>query len=230
MLCGLPVWAQDPLSLKEAVSTALEKNNSIEASGAAQKAAESRVQEARGGFLPKVNYSESWTRSDNPVFVFSSLLTQHQFGEQNFLLGPLNRPDFLNNFQSLVTADQTLFDAGQTKHAVRSAGLTKDIAGEDHRLTEMEVIASVVRAYYDAALSAEEVKAADQALRSAEADLQHAENVRSAGLSTDADVLSIRVHLAGVREATDSPVGGFGCGARGFERRSWACRSTPRIA
>jgi outer membrane protein len=200
MMCGLPVWAQDPLSLKDAVRTALEKNRSIEASGAAQQAAKSKVQEARGGFLPKVNYSESWTRSDNPVFVFSSLLTQHQFGEQNFLLGPLNRPDFLNNFQSLVTADQTLFDAGQTKHAVRSAGLTKDIAGEDQRLTQMEVIASVVRAYYDAVLSAEEVKAADQAVRSVEADLQHAENVRSAGLSTDVDVLSIRVHLAGVRE------------------------------
>jgi len=200
ILFALPVWAQAPLSLKEAVRTALEKNSSIEASGAAQQAAESKVQEARSGFLPKVNYSESWTRSDNPVFVFSSLLTQHQFGEQDFLLGPLNRPDFLNNFQSLVTADQTLFDAGQTKHAVRSAALTRDIAGEDHRLTQMDVIASVVRAYYDAVLSAEEVKAADQAVRSVEADLQHAENVRSAGLSTDADVLSIRVHLAGVRE------------------------------
>jgi outer membrane protein TolC len=200
MLCGLPLWAQDALSLKEAVRTALAKNSSIVAAGAAQQAAQSRVQEARAGFLPKVNYSESWSRSDNPVFVFSSLLTQHQFGEQNFLLGPLNRPDFLNNFQSLVTADQTLFDAGQTKHAVRSAGLTEDIAGEDHRLAKMEVIASVVRAYYDAKLSAEQVSAADQAMRSVEADLQHAVNVRSAGLSTDANVLSIRVHLAGVRD------------------------------
>ena len=200
MVCGLQVWAQDPLSLKDAVRTALEKNQSIEASSDGQQAAESRIQEARGGFLPKVNYSESFTRSDNPVFVFSSLLTQHQFSEQNFLLGPLNRPDFLNNFQSLVTADQTLFDAGQARHAVRSAGLTKDIVGEDHRLTQVQVIASVVRAYYDAVLSAEEVKAADQAVHSVEADLEHAQNVRSVGLSTDADVLSIRVHLAGVRE------------------------------
>jgi hypothetical protein len=64
--------------------------------------------EARSGNLPKVNYSESWTRSNNPVFVFSSLLTQHQFGEQNFQVSPLNRPDFLNNFQSQLTADQSL--------------------------------------------------------------------------------------------------------------------------
>lgn len=200
VLLSAPGWCQDPIALKDAVRLALQQNKSIEASGASAKAAESRVTEARGGFLPKVNYSESWTRSDNPVFVFSSLLTEHQFGEQNFLLGPLNRPDFLNNFQSLLTADQTVYDAGQAKHSVHSAEITKVIANENHRLTQMEVIAGVVRAYYDAALSAEELNAANQAIRSAEADLQRAQSVRSTGMSTDVDLLSIRVHLAGVEE------------------------------
>lgn len=199
LLC-LPAWGQDPMSLKDAVRLALDKNKSIQASGAADKAAENRVAEARGGLLPKVNYSESWTRSDNPVYVFSSLLTQGQFEEQNFQIGALNRPDFLNNFQSLVTADQTVYDAGHAKHGVRSAEIAKDIAGENHRLTQMEVIAGVVRAYYAAALSAAELDAANQAIRSAEADLQRAEAVRSVGMSTDVDVLSIRVHLAGVQE------------------------------
>ncbi|MGO9260809.1 MAG: TolC family protein [Bryobacteraceae bacterium] len=188
------------MSLKDAVRLALDANKSMAASAAASKAAESRVAEARGGNLPKVNYSESWTRSDNPVFVFSSLLAEHQFGEQNFQVGPLNRPDFLNNFQSQLTADQTLYDAGRTRHAVRSAELSKDLTKEEGRRTEMDVIAGVIRAYYDALLGAEQLNATNQAMRSAEADLERAEAVRSAGMSTDADVLSIRVHLAGVRE------------------------------
>ncbi|MGA3018513.1 MAG: TolC family protein [Bryobacteraceae bacterium] len=196
----LPGRAQDPMSLKDAVRLALEKNQSVAASTASEKAAGSRIAEARGGSLPKVNYSESWGRSDNPVFVFSSLLTQHQFGEQNFQVGPLNRPDFLNNFQSQLTADQTLYDAGQTKRAVHSAELTKDLAREDGRRTRMEVIASVIRCYYDALLGAEQLDANSQAMRSAEADLERAQTVRSAGMSTDVDALSIRVHLAGVRE------------------------------
>src|SRR5437764_8273240 len=154
---SLPGGAQDPISIKDAVHLALGKSKSVEASVAAGKAAESRTAEARGGNLPKVNYSESWARSDNPVFVFSSLLTQHRFGEQNFQVGPLNRPDFLNNFQSQLTADQTLYDAGQTKHAVRSAELTKDFTGEESRRTQMEVIASVIRSYYDALLSVKQV-------------------------------------------------------------------------
>lgn len=193
-------WAQDPMSVKDAVHQALDKNKSVEASVAARKAAESRIAEARGGSLPKVNYSESWARSDNPVFVFSSLLTQHQFGEQNFQVGPLNGPDFLNNFQSQVIADQTLYDAGQTKHAVRSAELTQDMTSEDGRRTQMEVIAGVIRSYYDALLGVEQLNVTSQAMRSAQADLERAQAVRSAGMSTDVDVLSIRVHLASVRE------------------------------
>jgi outer membrane protein TolC len=199
-IAGAPAWAQDELSLREAVRLALAKNQSIASSAAGERAAQSRIREARAGFLPKVNYSESWTRSDNPVFVFSSLLTQHQFGEQNFEIGSLNRPDFLNNFQSVLSADQTLYDAGQTKHATRAAEVSKDIVSEDRRRTETQVIAAAVRAYYDSVLSAEELNAATQATHSAEADLRRAETVRAAGLSTDVDVLSIRVHLAGVEE------------------------------
>jgi outer membrane protein TolC len=188
------------MSLNDAVRLALDMNKSIEASSAAKNAAESRISEARSGFLPKVNYSESWTRSDNPVFVFSSLLTQNQFGEQNFQVGSLNNPNFLNNFQSQVTADQVLYDAGQTKRAVRSARLTRDMTAEDERRTQMEVIGGVVRAYYDALLSADQLNATAQAMRSAQADLERAQAIRTAGMSTDVDTLSIRVHLASVRE------------------------------
>jgi len=197
---SLPGVAEDPMSLKDAVHLALDKNKSMEASLAAQRVAESRIAEARGGSLPKINYSESWSRSDNPVFVFSSLLTQHQFEEQNFQLGPLNRPDFLNNFQSQVTADQTLYDAGQTRHAIRSAELTKDVTSEQGRRTQMEVIESVIRSYYDAVLSMEQLNVTGQAMHSAEADVERAQAIRSVGMSTDVDVLSIKVHLAGVRE------------------------------
>ena len=75
--------------------------------------------DSTGGRLPKVNYSESFTRSDNPVFVFGSLLAQRKFGAQNFAIGSLNRPDALNNFQSQLILDQPLYDAGATRIDVR---------------------------------------------------------------------------------------------------------------
>src|SRR5664279_3814514 len=131
------LWAQDPLSLRDAVRLAIRENKAIAATAAGAQASDARITEARSGRLPKVNYSESFARSDNPVFVFSSLLTQHQFGPEDFNIGPLNRPDFLNNFQSQVTVDQVLYDAGQTRNAVKSAELARKMTGEEQRLVQM---------------------------------------------------------------------------------------------
>ena len=195
-----PLYGQEPLSLRDAVRVALDHNKSIEAAGAARQAAGARIQQAKSGWLPRLNYSESLTRSDNPVFVFSSLLTQHQFTEQNFALGALNQPNALNNFQSQLNLDQTIYDAGQIRNATRSAHLMESVSGEDGRRTQQDVIAGVVRAYYAVVLSGETLAAAKEAVRSAEADLKRAEAVRAAGMSTDVDVLSIRVHLAAVTE------------------------------
>jgi len=194
------VWAQDPLPLREAVQLALRQNQSIAATGAGMRAAAARIDEARSGRLPKLTYSESFTRGNNPIYVFGSLLTQHQFGAENFSLGPLNRPDSLNNFQSQLTVDQVLYDARQTTDSVKSAELSRQMTGEEQRLARMQAIAGTVRAYYGGVLAAASLKAAEQALRSAEADLDRAEAVRAAGMSTDVDVLSIRVHLAAVTE------------------------------
>ena len=199
-ILSVPLLAQDSLSLRDAVQLALRENKAIAAVNAGAGASAARIDEARSGRLPKLNYSESYVRSDNPVFVFGSLLTQHQFGVENFNIGPLNRPDSINNFQSVLSVDQPLYDAGQTRNAVKSADLSRQLTVEEQRRTRMQVISGVVRAYFGAVLAAESLKTAEQALRSAEADLKRAESVRAAGMSTDVDVLSIRVHLASVTE------------------------------
>jgi outer membrane protein TolC len=196
----VPAWAQEPLSLHDAVRLALRENKSLAAAGADDHASQQKIVEARSGMLPKVNYAESWARSDNPVFVFSSLLTQHQFTTDNFQIGPLNRPDFLNDFQSRVTVDQPLYDAGMTRNAVKTARLSQKMTGEELRRAQMDVMAGVVQAYYGAVLAEASLKTAEQSVQSAEADLKQAESVHEAGMSTDADVLSIRVHLAAVNE------------------------------
>jgi outer membrane protein TolC len=200
LLIGAPLLAEDALSLRDAVRIALRDNQGLAAASAAVDAATDRIAQARSGALPKLNYSESFTRGNNPVYVFGSLLTQHQFGPENFDIGTLNRPDALNNFQSQLTIDQPIYDAGQTRSAVRSADLGRRMIAEERRRAEMFVIAGVLRAYYGAVLAAESLKTAEQALRSAEADLKRAQDIRAAGMSTDADVLSIRVHLAAVEE------------------------------
>ncbi len=199
-LLTLPLGAQNPLTLQEAVRLALEKHPSVGAGRSAVKAAEVRISEARSGYLPRLGYSETWLRSNNPVIVFSSLLTQHQFTPANFEINSLNRPDALNNFQSQIAADQAIYDAGLTRLAVKSADLGRSVTVEDERRIRMNLIAGVVRAYHGAVLAEESLNVANEAVRSAEADLNRAEAIRAAGMSTQADVLSIQVHLAAMKE------------------------------
>jgi outer membrane protein len=200
LLAGLtPLFGQQALSLADAVRMGLQEHPALQATLSAERAAQARIGQARSGLLPKLTYSEAFQRSNNPVFVFGSLLTQHQFTEANFALGPLNRPSALNNFQSSITADQTVYDFGATRHQVRSAELNSQMAAEDSRGTEMSIIAGVAGAYFGAVLAKERLAVSELAVRSAEADLERAQNVRTAGMSTDADVLSIRVYLAAMQ-------------------------------
>ena len=200
-LPSLPLVAQPELTLREAVRQALAQHPSIEAAGARTKASLMRIDQARSGNLPKVNYSESFETSNNPVFVFGTLLTQRRFSEQNFALDSLNRPGFVPNFRSQVTAEQLAWDfGGGVRSQIESARLGSQSSAEQERLARMRVIARVVAAYHHVILSAENLKTAKQAVASAESDLARAESIRSAGMSTDADVLSIRVHLAAIRE------------------------------
>lgn len=199
-LVTLPVMGQQPLSLHNAVALALRENRAVVAAEAGVRAADERLNQAKSGMLPRVNISESAMRGNNPVYVFSSLLTQHQFGAGNFNLGPLNRPDALTNFQTQLTVDQPIYDARQTRNATSTAQLSGRMAAEDQRRTRMETIARVAQTYYGAILAVENLQAAGQAVRSAEADLRRAEDVHAAGMSTDVDVLSIKVHLASVNE------------------------------
>lgn len=200
LFAGLPSYCQENLSLRSAVELALHQSKSLAASQASEREAEIHIRQARAGMLPKVNYTESLSRSNNPVFVFGSLLTQHQFKQDNFELNALNRPGFLDNFQSSITAEQIIFDGGKTRNEVRSASSLREAASEDDRQARVQTIFNVAKAYFDAALSREALAASDAAVKSAEADLAHAEEIRRVGMSTDADVLSIRVHLAQVRE------------------------------
>ncbi len=189
-----------PLSLRDAIQRALDQHPSIQAAHAQTKAVAARSVQARAGLLPKINYSESFQASNNPVFAFSTLLTQRRFAASNFAINSLNHPGAVNNFQSQLSIDQVLYDFGGTRSSIQAAQLGEKLSVEQERHIRMNLVAKVARSYHGVTLAEEFLKAARRAVTSAEADLTRAEAVRTAGLSTDADVLSIRVHLAAMQE------------------------------
>ena len=199
-LAGSPLLAQEALTLRQAVDLALHSNPLVAASDAGEKEAEARIHQAHSGYLPRLQFSESLQRGNNPVFVFSSLLTQHQFSDANFAIGSLNRPDAMNNYQSQLTVEQVVFDARQTSRNVEAARFTRQMAGEDTRRSHSDIILNVLRAYFGVTLAEKNLEVARQSVDSARADLKRAESIYQSGRSTQADVLALRVHLAAMQE------------------------------
>ena len=199
-LAAPSLLAQEALTLRQAVNLALHSNPLVAAADAGEKEAEARIHQAHSGFLPRLQFSESIQRGNNPVFVFGSLLTQHQFSAENFAIDALNRPDALSNHQSQLIVEQVIFDARQTSRSVEAARFIRQMAGEDTRRSQSDITLNVLRAYFGVVLAEKNLEVARQSVDSARADLERAEFIYQSGRSTQADVLAVRVHLAAMQE------------------------------
>lgn len=185
-----------PLTLQEAVRIALEKNPSAQAAGAYAEAVRQGIVQARAGHLPRVDFAEGFTRSNNPVYVFGSLLTQRQFTANDFALNTLNTPTPLDNFRTQFTAVMPLFDAGQTRRRVQDAKLNAEAADQSRKRTGQEVVFNVVNAYLNELLARESVRVAQAAVDMTKADLARAQARQDQGLAVPSDLLSAKVQWA----------------------------------
>lgn len=169
------------------------------AAAAAADAAQQRVPQARAGWLPRVDLSQSWQRGNQPVFVFGSLLAQRQFADADFALRNLNTPDPITNRRTAFSLEQVVFDGGRTRAEVRAAKFGADIARGAERQVRHDMALAATRAYGAVLRAAAEHAAAAFAVTAAEEDVRVGEARRDAGTGTEADVLSMRVHLAAMR-------------------------------
>jgi len=197
----LPARAQEvSLTLGEAVSRALAQNASVQAAIAAEQAGQAGLAEARARFLPRVDYIESATRSNNPVFVFGTLLTQEQFTEENFDIEMLNRPDPLSLFRSQFVLQQSLFNAGRNILGVKIARAGAEAVKEARRQAEKTTIFETVRLYYGVQVSARNLDVVTENVAATQEDLARAQALYDAGMVTESDRLALEVRLAGLAE------------------------------
>ena len=192
--------AQSPLTLDDAVARALKQNPATRGADAAQREASERARQARAGWLPRLDLTETWQRGNQPVFVFGSILAQRSFTQANFAIDALNHPDPVSNFRTGISVEQLVFDGVRTRSANRSAAIGEEIAAAGSRETASALRLGATRAFGEVLMARANRAAAAAALESAEEDVRRAERRRDAGLATEADVLAVKVHLAQIRE------------------------------
>jgi outer membrane protein TolC len=199
-LLSLPLAAQQKLSLSEAVARALEDNPDLAVDAPGQQAARSEFKASRAGYLPRIDFEQSYLAGDNPVFVFGTLLTQRRFTAENFALPLLNNPSAIDNLQTRATVQQNIWDFGRTRNRREQAQLGIEMADQFHEEHQRQVLFSVFDCYYSTSLASDALETARMALRSAESIESQAKARVESGLAVEADLLRSRVYLSTAKQ------------------------------
>jgi outer membrane protein len=190
----------EALTLSRAVAIALQTNPATRITAASRQMADAQLKEARAGRLPSLQVSETFTNSNNPVFVFGSLLEQGRFGPQNLDINSLNHPSAISNFRSALTLRLPIFDQRQTRTRVDRAHIGQQQADQQSELVAQQIRLSVIRTYYAVLLAQARLAVSDEAVKTAEADVKRARDMFESGLTVQSDLLAARVQLAEFRQ------------------------------
>jgi outer membrane protein len=197
-----PSRAEEPqaLTLSAVVDKALKNNPLIHVALSGRRIADAQLREARAGWFPLLQFNETFTRGNNPVFVFGSRLEQARFGQDNFQLSALNNPDPLSNFRTAINLRQALFDQLQTSTRVSQAHLGQQQADLQKIQVEQQIRFEALRSYYGILVARAKKDVADEAVKMAEADVKRVRDRFDQGLVVQSDLLAGEVQLGEFRQ------------------------------
>ncbi|MEE8350211.1 MAG: TolC family protein, partial [Acidobacteriota bacterium] len=185
-----------PLTLQEAVRMALGDNPRILAVRYGQEASEAGLQEAESGRLPRLTFNETYTHSNNPVFVFGSLLEQARFGPENFRPEVLNSPDSYSNFRSSLELQLPIFNRFHVTSQIEKARIETEQAGSRTEMTHQQIRFQVIETYFGVLVAEKQKEVADEAVQTALAELRLIRDLSSQGMVVTSDLLAMEVQLA----------------------------------
>jgi len=183
-------WAGTPLTLHEAVATALTHHPTIRIGEAEIVAAQQRVRQQAAGYLPRGAYTYSYTRQQQPV---STAVGGVQIGEGE----QRRRFSQLFNFNSTnVSLSQVLFDFGRTLDAIQSANAAVEASTADLETTRQAVIFNTKQAYFGLLSSQHLQRVAEETVRQTQQHLEEAQARFEVGIAPRFDVTQAQVQLS----------------------------------
>lgn len=199
-LQSMLAWGEEqppePLTLKQAIQTALKEHPRLKRAEYAIEAAEARVKQARSGYYPQIGAA--------------GLAKQGLSGAAASALGlkGLVASPFYRDIGSSGHIFQNLYDFGRTSHQVRADRFIADSLRESAREQKAKVILQVERAYYSVLRAERLIKVAEKTVEQRKRIARQAEVYYTAGLKSklDADLAQINLSeaeldLVGARNA-----------------------------
>jgi outer membrane protein TolC len=199
-LLAQPMTSADGLDLTEAVQRALDHNPLLQAGIAGRETAAAGLRQAKSGRLPSLDFTGTYTHSNNPVFVFGSLLEQGRFSANNFDPAYLNNPGALSNFRSSLDLRIPIFNRFQVSSDIEKAEIREGQAEADEDWLAQQLRFKVVQTYFGVLVAEARKEVAAEAVRLAESEVKRIRDRFDQGMVVESDLLAMEVQLAEFRQ------------------------------
>ncbi len=188
------------LTLRQAIDTALAHNPEVRAAAHELEAARAQVTQARSGLLPQLSVSESFTRTDSPLWAFGTKLNQGAITADDFDPRELNDPRRIDNFRTALGLSWNLFDGGQTWIGLDQARQNQAVGDLGVTRSRQGVIARTALAYIGGLLAERHLIVIDKSLETARAHAKVAQDRLASGLAVQSDALRAQVRVADLEQ------------------------------
>lgn len=182
---NFPGWLTKPLSLGNALDTALQHNRTILKSQRDVEAAEGISLQTRAIVVPKVQASGSYSATD-------SAATEQFFPGQAIVD---------QNWDASIKIVQSIYEGGKLVSSWRAAKLTKEQAFLQHQTVIADTLLATRVAYYDVLLAAQDIVVREASVTLLAKELDEEQRRYDAGTVPRFNVLRAEVAVANARPA-----------------------------
>jgi len=203
-----------PLGFDQALERTLSQAPEIEHSAARIAEADAARKQAVGNLLPSLHASLSASRSNNPLNVFGTKVSQGKadfgdFGADEFnpanpnvlSIRPngLNNPDPHNNLGSQLQIDIPVYNGGKVRGLVKTAGYFLQAAQQGDLYAHQQILFAVLKSYEGVHAAQAFVDVAEHAAKAAVAYVSMTQKMFAHGLISKSDRLRAEVNQGDVQ-------------------------------
>lgn len=187
------------IDIERARELALDNNPTILTAREEVKKAQARLSEARTNFLPSL----SGFTSVQHAWDIQEMLMRNFIKEMMGPAAPPGMPEFVkisfgvdNTIAYGLNFNQPLYVGGTVRLGYRMSKRATEMAVAQYRATEQKVLSEVVNSFYTVLFARSAVEVIEEALRSAERNLDQVKKFNAVGKSSQFDVLRAEVQVA----------------------------------
>ncbi len=177
-----PLYAASPLTLDEALTTALKNHPQVVEAKENLRGAEARTGQALANYYPQISISADWNKG------------------RTFLI-PIESVKLTEVHTDALYLKQTIYDFGRTSGAVDAARYNREAADKSLTLTRQDLALRIRNAFYLLLAAEKQVTAVGETVKARTAVYQQSQEFFNQGIRAKVDVARAEANLYSARTA-----------------------------